>query len=133
MGNLCSTSKDSDAFSQPGRTLSSAPPQQRTSRPPKTVVVGGPPRTLGGSGGGGGGYGTTSGNGGNGGGNADARRAAAEAAERRAREAQKPGGKLAQDLAKQKAQTRSETLAQASYDERRARESDSAAETRAYN
>ena len=75
MGNLCSTSSDKDAFSQPGRTLDSAPPQARTSKPPK---VGGPPRTLGGSGSG---YGTTGGSNGSEEQRLEARRAAAEAAE----------------------------------------------------
>lgn len=46
MGNCCGK-ESSDAFSQPGRTLSSAPPPNRTSSVPKHV--GGPPRTLGSS------------------------------------------------------------------------------------
>lgn len=44
MGNICGKS-DSEAFSQPGRVLGSAPPQpDRVSVPP---TVTGPPRTLG--------------------------------------------------------------------------------------
>jgi hypothetical protein len=68
MGNICGKS-DSEAFSQPGRTLGSAPPQpQRAFVPPH---VGGPPRTVGGSP-------TPQGNNGDA---DDARRRAAEAAE----------------------------------------------------
>lgn len=73
MGNLCSTSSDQDAFSQPGRTVGSAPAQASSSRPPK---VGGPPRTLGGSSSGG--YGATGGTEAE---RLEARRAAAQAAE----------------------------------------------------
>ena len=49
MGALCGKESKPDPFSQPGRTLSSAPPQNAnpTSSVPKKV--GGPPRTLGGS------------------------------------------------------------------------------------
>ena len=71
MGNLCGK-QSSDAFAQPGRTLSSAPPaqnQNQTSSVPKKVVVGGPARTLGS----GGGSGSSA--------QEDARRKAAEAAE----------------------------------------------------
>lgn len=71
MGNLCGK-ESSDAFAQPGRTLSSAPPaqnQNQTASVPKKVVVGGPARTLGS----GGGSGSSA--------QEDARRKAAEAAE----------------------------------------------------
>lgn len=51
----------------------------------------------------------------------------------RARAAAKPTGKLGQQLNAQKAQTRSDTLLQASRDERRMRESDEAAQARTYN
>lgn len=79
MGNICGKT-ESDAFSQPGRVLGSAPPQpQRASVP---AHVGGPPRTLGGGGG------SSSVQGNNGDNNNinntaadDARRRAAEAAE----------------------------------------------------
>lgn len=77
MGNICGKA-DSEAFSQPGRVLGSAPPPQpqrasvpagaRGPTPPK--VVGGPPRTLGGRAGAGGGEAAD-----------EARRRAAEAAE----------------------------------------------------
>lgn len=47
MGNLCGKESSPDAFSQPGRTLASAPPANTTSTLPKKVIVGGPARTLG--------------------------------------------------------------------------------------
>lgn len=50
MGNICGKS-DSDAFSQPGRVLGSAPPQPQRASVPSGVsgpkLVGGPARTLG--------------------------------------------------------------------------------------
>jgi hypothetical protein len=68
MGNICGK-QESDAFSQPGRVLGSAPPPAPKTAPvPKKV--GGPPRTLGG--------GSSTGDGSD---LVDARRKAAEAAE----------------------------------------------------
>ncbi|KAI1203160.1 hypothetical protein F5X97DRAFT_285121, partial [Nemania serpens] len=95
MGNICGKS-DSEAFSQPGRVLGSAPPQpQRASVP---AHVGGPPRTLGGD--------SPSAQA-SGGDADDARRRAAEAAEARAQAASaKSSGKLGAQLAAQKKQTR---------------------------
>ncbi|KAH7403382.1 hypothetical protein BKA64DRAFT_641372 [Cadophora sp. MPI-SDFR-AT-0126] len=127
MGNLCGK-ESSDAFAQPGRTLSSAPAassaqnQNQTSSLPKKVVVGGPARTLGS-----GGQSTGSSA------QEDARRKAAEAAEARANAASKPKGKLGSQLQEQKKQTRSDTLEGLSKEERRLRDADSAAEARAYN
>jgi hypothetical protein len=51
----------------------------------------------------------------------------------RANAASKPKGKLGSQLHEQKKQTRSETLDALSKDERRARDADAAAESRAYN
>jgi len=120
MGNLCGKESSPDPFAQPGRTLSSAPPPAKTSTVPRKV--GGPPRTLGGSP------------------SAqtdlqkeNARRKAAEAAEARAQAANKPKGKLGSQLQEQKKQTRTDTLDAASKDERRLRDADAAAESRAYN
>jgi len=73
MGNLCGKEAP-DPFSQPGRTLASAPPPNanRISSLPKKVV-GGPARTLG--------TGPSQGNAGGSSAQEDARRKAAEAAE----------------------------------------------------
>jgi hypothetical protein len=49
MGALCGKESSSDPFSQPGRTVSSAPAPQTNSSVPAQRTVGGPPRTLGGS------------------------------------------------------------------------------------
>jgi hypothetical protein len=49
MGALCGKESSNDPFSQPGRTLSSAPPPRTTSSVPAQRKVGGQPRTLGGS------------------------------------------------------------------------------------
>jgi hypothetical protein len=50
MGNLCGKeSPSSDPFSQPGRTLSSAPPPKTISSVPGPQKVGGPPKSLDGS------------------------------------------------------------------------------------
>ncbi|EPE31575.1 hypothetical protein GLAREA_12331 [Glarea lozoyensis ATCC 20868] len=123
MGNICGKSS-SDAFAQPGRTLSSAPPQTTnpTAPVPKSRTVGGPARTLGDANS-------------NAGGSAqeDARRKAAEAAEARAKSAGKPKGKLGSQLQEQKRQTQTDTLKETSEATRRMRDADSAAETRAYN
>jgi len=51
----------------------------------------------------------------------------------RARAASKATGKLGEQLHAQKAQTRTETLKQASGEERRMREADVAADVRSYN
>jgi hypothetical protein len=51
----------------------------------------------------------------------------------RAQAANKPKGKLGSQLQEQKKQTRTDTLDAASKDERRLRDADAAAETRAYN
>ncbi|EMR61572.1 hypothetical protein MGN70_005401 [Eutypa lata] len=126
MGNICGKA-DSEAFSQPGRVLGSAPPPQpqrasvpagaRGPTPPK--VVGGPPRTLGGRAGAGGGEAAD-----------EARRRAAEAAEARAQA--KPAGKLGSQLAAQKKQTRNDTLKEISSNERRQRDADEAAQARTH-
>jgi len=121
MGNLCGK-ESSDPFSQPGRTVGSAPPPKATSSVPRKV--GGPPRTLGSS------SGTVSQTPAQ---QEDARRKAAEAAEARAHAAKKTTGKLGNQLQEQKKQTRTDTLAAASKDERRLRDADAAAEVRSYN
>ncbi|KAM0437757.1 hypothetical protein ACHAPT_002122 [Fusarium lateritium] len=119
MGNCCGKS-DSEAFSQPGRVLGSAPPPASgTASVPTTV--GGPPRTLGGS---------ASAEASSGDAADDARRKAAEAAEARAKAFAKPGGKLQTQLAAQKKQTRVDTLKDASQEQLRARDADQAAEAR---
>ncbi|KAI9868273.1 MAG: hypothetical protein M1830_005668 [Pleopsidium flavum] len=135
MGNICGKgSKDSDPFSQPGRTLGSAPPppstNARSSIPPNIRSQG---RTLGGP---------------LGGDTEDARRAAAQAAEgitgllksmlidamqERALKSRQPKGKLGSQLAKERQQTRTDTLGQASREERRARDADTSAEARNWN
>lgn len=51
----------------------------------------------------------------------------------RAAKANKPGGKLASELSKQKAKTQNQTLAEASRQELGARTADELAQTRAYN
>jgi len=123
MGSLCSK-ESSDPFSQPGRTLSSAPPQNQRPISSLPKKVGGPPRTLG--------SGSTPAEAG-GSAAEDARRKAAEAAEARANAANKPKGKLGAQLAEQKKQTRTDTLDAASRDERRMRDADAGQEARAYN
>ncbi|KAI0972540.1 hypothetical protein F4678DRAFT_428393 [Xylaria arbuscula] len=119
MGNICGKS-ESEAFSQPGRVLGSAPPQPERASVP--AHVGGPPRTLGSPAA----QGDSSDN--------DARRRAAEAAEARAQAAStKSPGKLGTQLAAQKKQTRNETLQEISNNERRQREADEAAQARAHH
>ncbi|KAI1810777.1 hypothetical protein GGS20DRAFT_154101 [Poronia punctata] len=127
MGNICGKT-DSEAFSQPGRVLGTAPPQpQRASVP---AHVGGPPRTLGGS------SQAQSQSQANNEGNAaaDARMRAAEAAQARAEAASaRSSGKLGAQLAAQKKQTRNDTLQEISNNERRLREADEAAQARVHN
>ncbi|MCJ1373229.1 hypothetical protein MMC20_004457 [Loxospora ochrophaea] len=120
MGNLCGKeSKDSDPFSQPGRTLGSAPPPPQNPRAHVPPKLGSAERPLGGSSS----KADTS----------DARRAAAVAAEERAARANQPQGKLGKDLAKEKQQTRSNTLGEASREERRRRDIDQGADARNWN
>ncbi|CAF9922864.1 hypothetical protein IMSHALPRED_005774 [Imshaugia aleurites] len=117
MGNLCGKpSKENDPFSQPGRTVGSAPPPQSNSRAsvPKIDSQG---QKLG----------SSSGRATN-----DARSAAARAAEERAK-ANQPKGKLGRDLAKERAQTRTGTLENISQDERKRREADKTSQTINYN
>ncbi|KAI0432966.1 hypothetical protein F5Y09DRAFT_114248 [Xylaria sp. FL1042] len=124
MGNICGKS-ESEAFSQPGRVLGSAPPQpERASVPAR---VGGPPRTLGG--------GSPEAQGNSGGAtDNEARRRAAEAAEARAQAASaKSSGKLGAQLAAQKKQTRNDTLQEISNNERRQRDADEAAQARVHD
>ncbi|KAI1263100.1 hypothetical protein F5Y18DRAFT_429572 [Xylariaceae sp. FL1019] len=125
MGNICGKS-ESEAFSQPGRVLGSAPPQpERASIPAK---VGGPPRTLRGS------NATPQANAGDSSGDADARRRAAEAAEARAQAtSSKYSGPLGSKLAAQKKQTRNDTLQEISNEERRQRDADEAAQARIHS
>jgi len=52
---------------------------------------------------------------------------------RQARNNKAPTGDLAKKLAEQKKQTQSQTLQQAAYENRAAREADAATETRNYN
>ncbi|KAI9732496.1 MAG: hypothetical protein M1818_007534 [Claussenomyces sp. TS43310] len=121
MGNLCGK-ESSDNFATPGRIVATAPAPHTTASVPASRKVGGPPRTLGGS--------DASVVPRSSDQQADARRRAAEAAESRAREAKKPAGKLGTQLAEQKKQTRKETLAAVSQDERRMRDVDEAAKAR---
>ncbi|PWI64822.1 hypothetical protein PCL_08536 [Purpureocillium lilacinum] len=123
MGNICGKAEPNP--SPPGRVLGSAPAPRTTSSVPKKV--GGPPRTLGGGSGGhepaGGDSSVDPG---------DARRRAAEAAEARAKAANK-GGKLKAQLNAQKKQSRSDTMKGASEAERRARDADEGLEARQWN
>ncbi|UNI21081.1 hypothetical protein JDV02_007100 [Purpureocillium takamizusanense] len=127
MGNICGKAESNP--SPPGRILGSAPAPRTTSSVPKKV--GGPPRTLGGGGAGGNvvpgaAGGDSSGDPG------DARRRAAEAAEARAKAANK-GGKLKAQLTSQQKKSRTETLKGASEAERRARDADEGLEARQWN
>ncbi|KAI9862830.1 MAG: hypothetical protein M1824_000960 [Vezdaea acicularis] len=127
MGNLCGKPSKSDPFSQPGRTLSSAPskptrapvPSAAQRNHPNRAPSGDKGRSLGGA--------NTPAD------VSEARRKAAAAAEERARATQKPKGKLSSQLQEQKAKTRTNTLEQASADTRRMRDADEAAEARQYN
>ncbi|KAI6093789.1 hypothetical protein F4821DRAFT_252788 [Hypoxylon rubiginosum] len=124
MGNICGKS-DSEAFSQPGRVLGSAPPQPQRAPVPPTVSS--PPRTLGGS--------APAAQGAQNGGSTDeARRRAAEAAEARAQAATaKTTGKLGTQLAAQKKQTRNDTLKEVSNNAIRQRDADEGAQARSHN
>jgi len=117
MGNLCGKpSKENDPFSQPGRTVGSAPPTQTKPRA-SVPKIGGQGQKLGGS---------------SGGESSDARSAAARAAEERAK-ANQPKGKLGRDLAKERAQTRTGTMEDISKDERRRRDADQTSQAINYN
>ncbi|KAI1779974.1 hypothetical protein F4818DRAFT_160754 [Hypoxylon cercidicola] len=126
MGNICGKS-DSEAFSQPGRVLGSAPPQPERAAVPPTVRS--PPRTLGGS--------APTAQGAQNGADADAdeaRRRAAEAAEARAKATTaKSTGKLGTQLAAQKKQTRNDTLKEVSNNAIRQRDADEGAQARSHN
>ncbi|KAL9071312.1 MAG: hypothetical protein Q9161_004328 [Pseudevernia consocians] len=119
MGNLCGKpSKESDPFSQPGRTVDSGPPLQPNPRASVPKISGqGQGQKLGGS---------SSGE------SNDARSAAARAAEERAK-ANRPKGKLGRDLAKERAQTRTGTMENVSKDERKRREADQTSQAINYN
>ncbi|KAL9625822.1 MAG: hypothetical protein Q9160_000142 [Pyrenula sp. 1 TL-2023] len=119
MGGLCSKQSNSpDNFSRPGRVLgvpSSKPSANSVPVPQK--IPGSSGRTVGGGDGG-----------------SDPRNAAARAAEERAtRSSSAAQGKLGKQLAAQKAQTRTDVLAETSRDERSARDADAAAEARNWN
>jgi len=122
MGNLCGK-ESSDPFAQPGRTLSSAPAPSNNKTSSLPRKVGGSARTLG----------LDTSNTQSSSQQEGARRKAAEAAEARAKAASKPTGKLGSQLQEQRKQKRTDTLEATSRDERRMRDADSAAETRAYN
>ncbi|KAB8339198.1 hypothetical protein FH972_022132 [Carpinus fangiana] len=119
MGNLCSSSSNKDdPFAQPGRTLgSAAPPQQGRTSVPKPKIQGSG-RTVGGA------AASLP--------ESDPRAAAAKAAEERANKGQAKG-KLAEQLAAQKKQSRTNTLEQASQDERAARAADENDQIRQWN
>ncbi|KEF56056.1 uncharacterized protein A1O9_07637, partial [Exophiala aquamarina CBS 119918] len=113
MGNICSKSSNQpDNFSTPGRTVGASPqtPKASTAPVPKKIITSTPGRTLGGR------DETASPN--------DARGAAAKAAEQRAMNSNKPGGKLATQLQSQKKQTQNQLLNSGSEAERRARDAD---------
>ncbi|KAL1882731.1 hypothetical protein VTK73DRAFT_1251 [Phialemonium thermophilum] len=122
MGNICGKPEPA-AFSQPGRRLDSAPPAPATAPLPdkqqrRRTMSGG--RTLGGSST----TGTTDAD--------DARRKAAAAAEARAQESSK-GGKLHNQLQAQKKKTMTETLKEASNEERQRRDMDANVEILSHN
>ncbi|KAE8147409.1 hypothetical protein BDV25DRAFT_160443 [Aspergillus avenaceus] len=122
MGNICSRSKNEpESFTTPGRVLGSnpSPAPNKPAGPraplPAKATTG---RPLGGGGAPGAGDDT-----------ADARSNAAIAAQKRA-ESAGGKGKLGSKLAAQKAQTHTQTLTEASRDERAARDADNAASAR---
>ncbi|KAF2733159.1 hypothetical protein EJ04DRAFT_513369 [Polyplosphaeria fusca] len=127
MGNLCGKESKQDNFTGPGRVLGAPPPSSdaRASVPSgvKTTapaakprpVVGGPGRTTGAGPAG-----------------ENPRSAAAAAAEARAQQSV-GSGDLGKKLEAQKRQTQNQTLQQAAYENRAAREADAAAEARNYN
>ncbi|KAK4237863.1 hypothetical protein C8A03DRAFT_34162 [Achaetomium macrosporum] len=120
MGNLCSTERDADPFSQPGRRLGEAPAAPTSASVPASATsprrVGGPPRTLGGSEAGEAGA-SSRGDG------SEARLKAAAAAEARF-QGSKQGGKLQAQLDRQRGMTDAKVLQQASETARRQRDLD---------
>ncbi|KAF2189808.1 hypothetical protein K469DRAFT_659000 [Zopfia rhizophila CBS 207.26] len=127
MGNLCGK-ESKDNFQGPGRVLGSAPPPSNNAkasvpaRIPNTdsassskVKAQGPERTVGGR---------SESN--------DPRSAAAAAAEARAQKTSGTGD-LAKKLDAQKKQTRNQTLQEAAWENRAAREADAVTEARNYN
>jgi len=98
MGALCGKESSNDPFSQPGRTLSSAPPPQTTSSVPAQRKVGGPPRTLGGN------------SNTNASSEDDARRKAADAAIKRDQASKKVTGPLGQKSLIEKSKTQKKHL-----------------------
>ncbi|PGH33335.1 hypothetical protein GX50_03812 [[Emmonsia] crescens] len=127
MGSLCSKSANpAEPFTQPGRVLGTNPnpPQAPRASLPRKVgsSQANPGRTLGGGQG-------------PGQGKDDPRNAAARAAEERAAKQTSTAkkGKLGSQLAAQKAQTRNETLDEASRHNRATREVDAAATVRRWD
>ncbi|KAJ6131180.1 hypothetical protein N7523_001640 [Penicillium sp. IBT 18751x] len=118
MGNCCSSSKEPEAFSGPGRVVGapSSPSAPRAPLPTKNWKNT-PGRTLGEAS-------DTPG------GADEARSNAAIAAQKRAEEASSNKGKLGSKLAAQKAKTQTQTLGEVSQDERAARDADGAEEAR---
>ncbi|KAI1345130.1 hypothetical protein F5Y15DRAFT_18254 [Xylariaceae sp. FL0016] len=125
MGNICGKSEP-EAFSSPGRVLGSTPAQPtRAPVPPKVTSKSTAPALQSRS---------SENNSNDTGAAADARRRAAEAAEARANTASsKQSGPLGSKLAAQKKQTRNDTLQEVSYNERRTRDADEAAQARTYH
>ncbi|KAJ9664212.1 hypothetical protein H2198_000430 [Neophaeococcomyces mojaviensis] len=120
MGNICSKSANKDDnFSGPGRVLGSSSNAPARTPVPQKVAANTPGRTLGSS------DGASSPN--------NAKSAAAKAAEERANQANRSGGKLATNLAAQKKQTQNQVLNAGSEQERQARTADANTETRNWN
>ncbi|KAF2120791.1 hypothetical protein BDV96DRAFT_595202 [Lophiotrema nucula] len=138
MGNLCGK-ESKDNFTGPGRVLGSAPPPSNNAKasvPARVANNEGPakskpaPKV--------GGPGRTTGSGPSG---EDPKAAAAAAAEivgltglsKQARASRTATGDLGKKLEAQKKQTQSQTLQQAAYENRAAREADAVREARDYN
>jgi len=121
MGALCGKESSNDPFSQPGRTLSSAPPPRTTSSVPTQRKVGGPPRTLGGS------------SGANTASEDDARRKAADAAERRAQESKKVTGPLGKRSLQDKSKTMNQVLVERGKEQQAERAMQGVNEARTFN